>query len=91
MSNAQQQKQPKTCQNTKAIVENNQFDGKTSDIGKQFYPAPKVVKSTPKKPARAKASQSVENITTIADETVLDDTVNSGAHLTPSSKVEIVR
>lgn len=46
----------------------------------------KINKSPPKKPARAKASQSVENITSISDDTLLDmdNTVNSG-HLTPSS------
>ena len=48
-------------------------------------PQPKISKSPPKKPARAKASQSVENITTLEDETpIFDDTVNSG-HLTPNA------
>ena len=78
MSKVQQQK---TRQNTKAIVENLPVTGtgttpsdpeniNSATIG-QLSSAPKV-KSVPKKPVRAKASQSVENITTISDETTLD-------------------
>jgi hypothetical protein len=48
-------------------------------------PPQKTSKSPPKKPSRTKASQSVENITSISDDTpFLDDTVNSG-FLTPSA------
>ncbi len=67
-------------QSTKAIVENHE------ELASHPDPLPvKVMKSPPKKPARAKASQSVENITAITDDlTLLDDTVNSG-HLTPNS------
>lgn len=46
--------------------------------------AQQVVKSPPKKPARAKASQSVENISAISDETPFDESITSGL-LTPSS------
>ena len=90
------QQQQKTRQNTKAIVENLPGTGTTpsdpeniNSATGQLSSAPKV-KSPPKKPVRAKASQSVENITTISDETTLDNTVNSGGHLTPSSKANTI-
>ena len=74
--------QPSNVQaNTKAIVENHQKIPEKVPTKSSNH----VQKSPPKKPARAKASQSVENITTIADETtLLDETVNSG-HLTPTT------
>ena len=92
-----QQQQQKTRQNTKAIVENLPGTGTTpsdpeniNSATGQLSSAPKV-KSPPKKPVRSvKASQSVENITTISDETTLDNTVNSGGHLTPSSKANTI-
>ena len=96
MSKVQQQK---TRQNTKAIVENLPVTGtgttpsdpeNINSATGQSSSAPKV-KSPPKKPVRSvKASQSVENITTISDETTLDNTVNSGGHLTPSSKANTI-
>lgn len=64
--------QQKVVQNTKAVIEDPHKDPKP------------IVKSPPKKPARAKASQSVENITSISDDTTLDETVNSGHNLSHS-------
>ena len=60
---------------TKAIIEGQPPPG---------TPKAQVVKSPPKKPARAKASQSVENISAISDETPFDESITSGL-LTPSS------
>ena len=80
-------------QNTKAIVENQPVATSTSEAeinSGQFNPVVPKVKSPPKKPARAKASQSVENITTISDETALDNTVSSAGHFTPSSKANTI-
>ena len=48
-------------------------------------PKAQLIKSPPKKPARAKASQSVENISAISDDlTTFDESITSGL-LTPSS------
>ena len=90
VSKVVQHKQQKA---TKAIVENQPLTTPSPIAANCEAKSPKV-KSPPKKPARAKASQSVENITTIADETaLLDNTVNSVSgerHLTPSSKANTI-
>ena len=92
VSNVQQQQNKQ--QNTKAIVESPPVPTSLSETeissGQFNNPVVPKVKSPPKKPARAKASQSVENITTISDETALDNTVSSASHFTPSSKANTI-
>ena len=94
LSKVQQQQQQTKQQNIKAIVESQPVATSTSEAeinsGQFNNSAVPKVKSPPKKPLRAKASQSVENITTIADETSLDNTVSSAGHFTPSSKANTI-
>lgn len=68
---------------TRAIIEGASASSPTIITNTETGVTPKG-KSPPKKPARAKTSQSVENITAISDDTQFDDTVNSGL-LTPKS------